>query len=332
MNECGKCHDYYRESGKMKIVVLDSVALNPGDLSWEVYEQFGEIEVYDRTEEKDVVERIGDAEIVLTNKTLITAETMDKCPSMKYIGVNATGYNVVDIKAASEKGIIVTNVPEYGTDAVAQFTFALILELCNQVGVHNNSVKSGEWCKSKDFSYHITPLMDISGKTLGIVGFGNIGKRVAEIAHAFGMKVLVSSRTKKTSAAWVNWVDLDELFGEADIVTLHCPLTDENAGLICEDTISKMKDGAKLINTARGGLIVEADLVKALNSGKLSGAALDVIGFEPMKEDSPLFEADNLIITPHIAWASHEARERLMNVAVENVRAYIDGNPINTIS
>lgn len=316
----------------MKIVVLDSVALNPGDLSWDAYKEFGELTVYERTSEDEVVDRIGDAEIVLTNKTIISDSTMKKCPKLKYIGVNATGYNVVDIEAASKRRIIVTNVPEYGTDAVAQFTFALILELCNQVGLHNESVQSGGWKESKDFSYHLTSLMDIAGKTIGIIGFGNIGKKVSEIAHAFGMKVIVYSRTKKESKDYVRWVELDELFAESDIVSLHCPLTDDNSGFICENTINKMKDGAKLINTARGGLVVEEDLINALKSNKLSGAAVDVISTEPMSKDSLLLGIPNLIITPHIAWASHEARSRLMYVAVENVRAFLKGEPTNVIN
>lgn len=315
-----------------KIVVLDGYVLNPGDLSWDAFNAFGEVTVYDRTPEELVVERIRDATVVITNKTIFTKEMMDKCPTLKYIGVIATGYNVVDVAAAGEKGIVVTNVPGYGTDAVAQFTFALMLELCNQVGLHSDSVMSGEWSKRPDFSYWLNPLTDISGKTLGIIGYGSIGSKVAEIALAFGMKVLVNSRTKKYTGGRIKWVELEELLAEADIVTLHCPLTGDNEKLINEETIAKMKDGARLINTARGGLVDEQALVAALNSGKLSGAALDVISEEPMSKDSPLPGTRNLIVTPHIAWASHEARERLMNIAADNVRKFLSGEPQNVVS
>lgn len=319
-------------SGDEKMVVLDGGTLNPGDLSWDGFKIFGSITVYDVTKPEQTLERIQDASIVFTNKTVISREMIEACPNMKYIGVLATGYNVVDINAAAEHGIAVTNVPGYGTDAVAQFTFALMLEMCNQVGKHSESVMNGGWCRQENFSYWLAPLSDISKKTLGIIGYGSIGQKVAEIAVAFGMRVIVYSRTKKSSTVKIKWVEFEELLAESDIITLHCPLTYENKELINEAAINKMKDGAKLINTARGGLINEKALAEALNSGKLSGAALDVITVEPMRSDSVLFGVQNLIITPHIAWASHEARTRLMDIAVGNVRAFLEGNPENIVS
>ncbi|MBP3326245.1 MAG: D-2-hydroxyacid dehydrogenase [Coprococcus sp.] len=323
----------------MKIVVLDGYVLNPGDISWAGFEEIGEVTVYDRSEPETVVERIGDAEIILTNKTVIDRGVIEKCHGLKYIGVNATGYNVVDVAAAKEAGIVVTNVPAYGTDAVAQFTFALMLELCNKVGLHSRSVASGDWIKTKDFSYNLAPLIDIRGKTLGIIGFGSIGSRVAQIATAFGMNVLVNSRTEKPlpeapyiSGSRISWADRETVLKEADIITLHCPLFPETERLINRESIAVMKDGAMLINTARGGLIAEQDLADALNSGKLAGAALDVVDKEPMAADNPLISAKNVIITPHIAWASVEARERLMGIAVENLKAYLAGNPCNVVN
>ncbi len=323
----------------MKIVVLDGYVLNPGDISWAGFKEIGEVTVYDRSEPETVVERIGDAEVILTNKTVIDRGVIEKCHGLKYIGVNATGYNVVDVAAAREAGIVVTNVPAYGTDAVAQFTFALMLELCNKVGLHSRSVASGDWIRTEDFSYNLAPLIDIKGKTLGIIGFGSIGSRVAQIAMAFGMNVLVNSRTEKPlletsyiSGSRICWVDRETVLKEADIITLHCPLFPETERLINRESIAMMKDGAMLINTARGGLIAEQDLADALNSGKLAGAALDVVDKEPMAADNPLISAKNVIITPHIAWASVEARERLIGIAVENLKAYLAGNPCNVVS
>ena len=323
----------------MKIVVLDGYVLNPGDISWAGFGEIGEVTVYDRSEPETVVERIGDAEIILTNKTVIDRGVIEKCHGLKYIGVNATGYNVVDVAAAKEAGIVVTNVPAYGTDAVAQFTFALMLELCNKVGLHSRSVASGDWIRTKDFSYNLAPLIDIKGKTFGIIGFGSIGSRVAQIAMAFGMNVLVNSRTKKPlpetpyiSGSRISWADRETVLKKADIITLHCPLFPETERLINRESIAMMKDGAMLLNTARGGLIAEQDLADALNSGKLAGAALDVVDKEPMAADNPLISAKNVIITPHIAWASVEARERLMGIAVENLKAYLAGNPCNVVS
>ena len=290
--------------------------------------------MYDRTDDADVIARIGDAELITTNKTVIDRHTMESCPKLKYIGVLATGYNVVDLDAAKEHGIVVTNVPAYSTDAVAQFTFALLLELANQVGVHNSSVKDGGWVRSKDFSYSVMPTMELYGKTMGIIGYGSIGQRVADIAHAFGMKVLVSSRTEKKlpEGGWIRWVSREELFAEADVISIHCPLFPETKGMINREAIGLMKRTALVINTARGGCIVEQDLADALNLGRIAGAAVDVVSQEPMKEDNPLLTAKNIIITPHIAWAPREVRQRLLQIAGDNMGAFLAGHPINVVN
>lgn len=318
----------------MKIVVLDGCAANSGDISWDDLAQYGELTVYDRTDDADVIARIGDAELITTNKTVIDRHTMESCPKLKYIGVLATGYNVVDLDAAKEHGIVVTNVPAYSTDAVAQFTFALLLELANQVGVHNSSVKDGGWVRSKDFSYSVMPTMELYGKTMGIIGYGSIGQRVADIAHAFGMKVLVSSRTEKKlpEGGWIRWVSREELFAEADVISIHCPLFPETKGMINREAIGLMKRTALVINTARGGCIVEQDLADALNSGRIAGAAVDVVSQEPMKEDNPLLTAKNIIVTPHIAWAPREVRQRLLQIAGDNMGAFLAGHPINVVN
>lgn len=318
----------------MKIVVLDGCAANSGDISWDDLAQYGELTVYDRTDDADVIARIGDAELITTNKTVIDRHTIESCPKLKYIGVLATGYNVVDLDAAKEHGIVVTNVPAYSTDAVAQFTFALLLELANQVGVHNSSVKDGGWVRSKDFSYSVMPTMELYGKTMGIIGYGSIGQRVADIAHAFGMKVLVSSRTEKKlpEGGWIRWVSREELFAEADVISIHCPLFPETKGMINREAIGLMKRTALVINTARGGCIVEQDLADALNSGRIAGAAVDVVSQEPMKEDNPLLTAKNIIITPHIAWAPREVRQRLLQIAGDNMGAFLAGHPINVVN
>ena len=318
----------------MKIVVLDGCAANSGDISWDGLAQYGELTLYDRTDDADVIARIGDAELITTNKTVIDRHTMELCPKLKYLGVLATGYNVVDLDAAKEHGIVVTNVPAYSTDAVAQFTFALLLELANQVGVHNSSVKDGGWVRSKDFSYSVMPTMELYGKTMGIIGYGSIGQRVADIAHAFGMKVLVSSRTEKKlpEGGWIRWVSREELFAEADVISIHCPLFPETKGMINREAIGLMKRTALVINTARGGCIVEQDLADALNSGRIAGAAVDVVSQEPMKEDNPLLTAKNIIITPHIAWAPREVRQRLLQIAGDNMGAFLAGHPINVVN
>jgi glycerate dehydrogenase len=317
----------------MNIVVLDGYTLNPGDLSWNKLEKLGNLKVYDRTSADLTVERSKDSEILITNKTVIAKETISKLDKLKYIGVLATGYNVVDVEAATQSGIVVTNVPAYSTDSVAQITFSLLLELTINVGVHNDSVHKGEWANSADFSYCKTPLLELSGLTFGIVGFGRIGKSVAKIADAFGMKVLVNNRSEmKDIPEYVTVASKSELFSESDIVSLHAPLTDKNNEFVNTKMLSLMKSSAFLINTGRGGLINEADLAQALNSNKIAGAGLDVLSTEPPQKDNPLLTAKNCIITPHIAWATLAARKRLMNVAVDNVNAFINDKPQNVVS
>ncbi|RCX18312.1 glycerate dehydrogenase [Anaerobacterium chartisolvens] len=318
----------------MKIVVLDGYALNPGDLSWHGFEKHGELTVYDRTLPHETVDKIGDAEIIFTNKTLITKEIFDKCPSIKFVGVLATGYNVVNTEYARLKGIPVTNIPAYSTGAVAQFAIALLLELCHRIGDHSNSVKSGEWSNCADFCYWKYPLIELSGKTMGIIGFGRIGRATAKIAQALGMKILAYNERIREDMqdGGMKYVPLDELFAESDVVSLHCPLFPSTQGLINKNSISKMKDGAMLINTSRGPLVVEQDLADALNSGKLAGAAVDVVSTEPIPSDNVLLKARNCIITPHIAWAPKESRIRLMNIAVDNLAAFLSGSPINVVN
>ena len=310
-----------------KIIILDGFVANPGDLSWEPLAQLGELTVHEYTAPQDVVARIGDAPIILTNKTVISAETMASCPNLRYIGVLATGYNVVDVAEAKKRGIIVTNVPAYSTPTVAQFTMALLLEICLHVGHHSRVVHEGKWSACRDFAFWDYPLMELQGKTIGIVGYGSIGKEVAKVAQAFGMKVLAYSR----HGAEDFHTELDELYAQADIVSLHCPLTAENTGMINKGTIAKMKDGVIILNTARGGLINEADLREALLSGKVYAAASDVTCREPINADSPLLGLPNMIITPHIAWAATEARQRLLGVAIDNVRQYLAGNVQNNV-
>ena len=311
-----------------KIVILDGFVANPGDLSWEPLAELGELTVHEYTAPQDVVARIGDAPIILTNKTVISAEVMAACPKLRYIGVLATGYNVVDIAEAKKRGIVVTNVPAYSTPTVAQFTMALLLEICLHVGHHSRVVHEGKWSACRDFAFWDYPLMELQGKTFGIVGYGSIGKEVARVAQAFGMKVLAYSR----HGAEEFHTELDELYAKSDIVSLHCPLTAENAGMINKGTIAKMKDGVIILNTARGGLINEADLRDALVSGKVYAAASDVTTREPINADSPLLGLDNMIITPHIAWAATEARQRLLSVAIDNVRQYLAGNVQNNVA
>ncbi|MGI5856618.1 MAG: D-2-hydroxyacid dehydrogenase [Candidatus Merdivicinus sp.] len=314
-----------------KIMVLDGYTLNPGDLSWDGLKQLGEVTVYDRTSRQDTAARIGDALVVLTNKTPISREVLEACPNLRYIGVLATGYNVVDVDAAKERGITVTNIPTYGTAAVSQYTFALLLELCHQAGMHSKSVHGGKWQENGDFCYWLTPQMELDGKTIGIIGFGRIGKAVARIALAFGMKVLVYDQYFQKGEMEVSDVELDDLLKNSDVITLHCPLTKENQGLISAENIAKMKDGVLLLNDARGGLVEEQALAEALRSGKVAGAAVDVVSEEPISGRNPLLSAPNCIITPHIAWASLEARRRLMGVAVENVSAFLSGRPVNLV-
>ena len=317
----------------MKIVVLDGYALNPGDLSWDCLNSFGSVTVYDRTPENLIVERIGDAEIVLLNKTPINEATLTACPNIQLICVLATGYNVVDCNAAKKRNIPVCNVPAYGTAAVAQFTFALLLELCHRVGLHSDCVHSGDWCSSKDFCYWRTPQMELAGKTIGIIGFGRIGRAVGVIAKAFGMQVLAYNRSRCAEGEAIGtYADLDTLLRESDIISLHCPLTPQTENMINAQTIAKMKDGAILLNTARGPLVNELDLVNALKSGKLRGAAADVISKEPMDPSNPLLGAPNCIITPHMAWAPVESRQRIMDCTVKSLQAFLSGNPVNTVN
>ena len=311
-----------------KIIVLDGAVENPGDLSWEPLAALGELTVYDYTAPQETIARIGDAPIILTNKTVISAEVMAACPNLRYIGVLATGYNVVDIAEAKKRGIVVTNVPAYSTPTVAQFTMTLLLEIALHVGHHSRVVHAGKWSACRDFAFWDYPQMELKGKTFGIVGYGSIGKATAKLAQAFGMKVLAYSR----HGAEDYHTDLEELYAKSDIVSLHCHLTAENTGMINRDTIAKMKDGVIILNTARGGLINEADLREALLSGKVYAAASDVTCREPINADSPLLGLDNMIITPHIAWAATEARQRLMDIATDNVRQYLAGNVQNNVA
>lgn len=318
----------------MKIVILDGRGLNPGDLDYSCFDQFGEVTLYQRTDsEEETIRRIGDHEIVMVNKVPITEAILDACPNIKLICVQATGYNIVDTAACARRGIPVTNVPSYGTAAVAQFTLALMLEMCHRIGLHNHSVHQGDWCKSETFCYWLTPQMELAGKTLGLIGFGRIGQAVARLARAFGMKVLAYNRSQSDEGrALAEYVNLDTLLANSDFVSLHCPQTAETAGLINAATIAKMKDGAMLVNTARGGLVVEEDLVEALNSGKLRYAAVDVVSQEPMHSDNPLLTTRKCIITPHIAWAPVESRQRLLDTVVENVRCFLEGKPQNVVN
>ena len=312
----------------MKIVILDGHVENPGDLSWEPLAQLGELTVYERTAPKDVIARIGDAPIVITNKTVITREIFDACPAIRYVGVLATGYNVVDVAAAKERGIIVTNVPAYSTQAVAQFTMALLLEICHHVGRHSDSVHAGKWSACQDFAYWDYPLIELAGKTIGIIGYGRIGQATAKAAQALGMKVIAYSRHGQGEP----YVPLEELYARADVISLHCPLTAENTGMINRETLAKMKDGVILLNTARGALINEEDLREALLSGKVYAAAADVAAVEPIPADSPLLGLPNMIFTPHIAWACYETRQRLMDIAIDNVRQFLNGTPVNNVA
>ena len=320
----------------MKIVVLDGFTLNPGDLSWDQLSEIGNLTVHDRisASEKDIISAIGDAEIVFTNKTPLSAGVLDKVPAVKYIGVLATGYNIVDVAAAGKLGITVTNVPAYSTDSVAQLTFALLLEICHHAGAHSDSVKNGRWSSSTDFCYWNYNLIELSGKTFGIIGFGNVGRRVAKIADAFGMKVIAFDPTANTDPEnkSVRLVSFEELLDQSDILSLHCPLTGSTKEIINKDSIALMKDGVMIINTARGLLVAEADLRDALNSGKVAAAAVDVVSVEPVSPENPLLTAKNIIITPHIAWAPKAARIRLMNTAAGNLKAFLNGKPENVVS
>lgn len=319
----------------MKIVVLDGYTENPGDLSWEGFEKLGEVTVYDRTpyEQDVIVERIGDAQAVLTNKTPLTAETLARCPSIRYIGVLATGYNIVDVAAAAEHGIPVCNIPSYCAESVAQLVFALLLEICHHAGHHSDAVHAGKWSSSIDFCFWDFPLIELMGKTMGIVGYGRIGKATAKIAAAFGMKVLAYSRhMPEKSDGVAEFVSLPELLAQSDVVSLHCPLNAESEKLINEETVRQMKDGAILLNTSRGGLLDEAAVAAALKTGKLYAAGVDVVSVEPISAQNPLLSAENCVITPHIAWAPKDCRIRLMDMAVENLRSFLAGKTINKVN
>lgn len=318
----------------MKIVILDAYAANPGDLSWADFEKFGELIAYDRTPQELVVERAKDADIIISNKAVLDADTLKQLTKLKYIGMLSTGYNVVDIDAASKLGITVCNVPTYSTTAVAQMTFALILEICCRVGLHSEAVRCGEWCRREDFCFTLAPLTELAGKTIGIIGYGKIGAEVAKLADAFNMNILCYTPHEKPLPDYTNFkfVSLDELAKNSDIVSLHCPLTPQTEKMINADFIGKMKNGAIIINTSRGQAIDESALAQALNSGKIAAAGLDVLACEPPKEDNPLLKCKNCFITPHISWASYETRKRLLGIVRDNLEAFLNGNAVNKVN
>ncbi len=319
----------------MKIVILDGYVENPGDLSWAPLEALGELTVYDRTpiDTAEIIRRIGDAEIVITNKTPVRKETIDACPNIKFIAMLATGYNVVDYTYAKEKGIPLANVPTYGTASVSQFSIALLLEICHHIGYHDQTVHEGRWANCEDWCYWDYPLIELEGKTIGIIGFGRIGQKEGAIAKALGMNVIAYDLYPNDFGRAIGkYVSLDELLATADVVSLHCNLTPENERLIRRETIEKMKDGVILINNARGQLIDEQDVADALNSGKIAAAGLDVVYTEPILPDNPLLKAKNCILTPHISWAPKESRQRIMDTTVENVKAFLAGAPINIVN
>ncbi|MGA3228687.1 MAG: D-2-hydroxyacid dehydrogenase [Candidatus Binatus sp.] len=318
----------------MKIVVLDGHALNPGDLSWKALSAIGELQVFDRTADDQIVALAHEAEIVLTNKTRLPAQILRQLKSTRYIGVLATGYDVVDLQTARELEISVTNIPTYATASVAQFTFAMLLELCHHVALHSEATRAGEWSRSKDFSFWKTPLVELAGKTIGLIGLGQIGRRVAEIALAFEMRVVAAGTVRSPVPDWpgFRWYEVNELLPQADVVSLHCPLLPHTRGIINAKSLAMMKPSAFLINTSRGPLVIEQDLADALNNGRLAGAAVDVLSSEPPSPDNPLLRAKNCIATPHIAWATKEARTRLLDTAVANLRAFLDGHPVNVVN
>ena len=320
----------------MKIVILDGYTENPGDLSWDELGKLGELTVYERTpvdDEAEIIRRIGDAEVVFTNKTSISRAVIDACPGMKFISMLATGYNVVDYVYAHEKGIPVTNVPSYGTASVAQFAIAMLLEICHHVAHHSQTVHDGKWASSIDWCYWDYPLIELDGKTMGIIGFGRIGQQTGKIARALGMNILAYDSVESDSGRAIGtYTDLDTVLSQSDVIALHCPLFPDTQGIINKDTIARMKDGVIILNNSRGPLIVEQDLTDALNSGKVFAAGLDVVSTEPIKPDNPLLGAKNCIITPHISWAPKESRQRIMDCAVANVKAYQAGTPINVVN
>lgn len=317
----------------MKIVILDGYTENPGDLSWDGFADLGELTVYERTPEEKIAERIGDAQAVLVNKVPITKETLDVCSNIQYIGVLATGYNIVDVAEAKKRGIPVCNIPTYGTAAVAQFAIAMLLEICHHVAHHSNAVHKGRWTNNADWCFWDYPLIELAGKTIGIIGFGRIGQATGKIAKALGMNVLAFDQYPNKSGKQIaQYVSLDELFKKSDVISLHCPLYPSTQGIINKNNIAKMKDGVILLNNSRGPLIVEQDLADALDSGKIYAAGLDVVSTEPIKADNPLLQAKNCIITPHISWAPKESRQRLMDIAVDNFNHFLSGNPIHVVN
>ncbi len=319
----------------MKIVILDGYTENPGDLSWEALREFGELTVYDRTpyDDAEIARRIGDAEVVFTNKCPIRRAVFDACPNLRFISVLATGYNIVDVACAAEKGIPVSNVPTYGTAAVGQFAIALLLELCHHTAHHDAAVHAGRWEQNPDWCFWDYPLIELDGKTMGIIGFGRIGRTTGRIAKALGMTVLATgSRETEEGRTIASYVDLDTLLARSDVIVLHCPLFPETEGMINRESISRMKDGVILINNSRGQLIVEQDLADALNSGKIAAAGLDVVSTEPIRGDNPLLTARNCLITPHISWAPKEARQRIMDCSLRNLRAWLAGGPVNVVN
>ena len=317
----------------MKIVVLDGYALNPGDLDWKGFQEFGELVVYDRTPAHEIRDRASGAAVLLTNKTPIRENIINELPDLRFIGVLATGYNIIDVEAATRRGIVVSNIPDYGSNSVAQLTMALLLELCHHVQRHSDTVHEGKWAESKDWCYWNYPLIELAGKTIGIIGFGSIGKKVGDMATAFGMNVLATARTKSDQSHRKNfrWTEVPDLLRQSDVVTIHCPLTPETKGLINSKSLRTMKQTAFLLNTSRGPIIVDEDLAEALNKEWIAGAGIDVLSVEPPPKDNPLFRARNCIITPHIAWATQEARRRLMEMAVANLAAFLDGKPVNVV-
>jgi glycerate dehydrogenase len=322
---------YISKRRMIKIVVTDGGTLNPGDLSWEGIKVFGDLTVYDRTKPEELIDRCRDANIILTNKVPLNEAAIAQLPRLKMIGVTATGYNIIDVQAAAKRNIVVCNVPAYGTASVAQHTIALLLELTNHVGKHAASVAAGDWVRSADFSYQLAPITELAGKTMGIVGWGNIGQQTARIAQALGMELLYHNPSKKDNA-FAEWVPLTELFAKSDVISLHCPLKPENTGFVNRDLIAVMKPSAVIINTSRGPLINEQHLADALNTGRIAGAALDVLSAEPPPAQNPLLTAKNCIITPHIAWVSKEARQRVMDVTVKNVAGFLNSKPLNLVS
>jgi glycerate dehydrogenase len=317
----------------VKIVVFDGHALNPGDLSWDALRAIGELQVFDRTADDQIVARAHDAEIVLTMRTHLPAQILLQLRKTRYVGVLFTGYDVVDVKAARELKIVVANVPTYATASTAEFAFALLLELCHHVGLHSEATRAGEWSRSTDFSFWKAPLVELAGKTMGIIGLGRIGRRVGEIALGFEMHVIASDEVRSSAPNWPNfrWYEVDELLSQADVVSLHCPLLPQTRGMINSKSLATMKPNAFLINASRGGLVIEQDLADALNHDRLAGAAVDVLSSEPPASDNPLLRAKNCIVTPHIAWATREARTRLLDTAIANVRAFLEGHPVNVV-